>query len=160
MKRSSRTTRKSSLAGMLVLVGILGSGCGTPSNEPEPVALASVDEQPQAAATPETAPSTTTPPPNTAPPTTAAPPPPPAPTTTVAPRPPAPPTTVAPTPTTAAAPPATAAPATTVAPAAADSAYYANCDEARAAGVAPIRQGEPGYRAGLDRDKDGIACDT
>lgn len=38
--------------------------------------------------------------------------------------------------------------------------YYANCDEARAAGVAPIYIGEPGYRAGLDRDKDGIACET
>lgn len=40
------------------------------------------------------------------------------------------------------------------------SVYYANCTEARAAGVAPISQGQPGYRAGLDRDNDGIACDT
>lgn len=38
-------------------------------------------------------------------------------------------------------------------------AYYSNCDAARAAGVAPIRAGQPGYRAGLDRDGDGIACD-
>ncbi|ALO65251.1 hypothetical protein AS189_00565 [Arthrobacter alpinus] len=37
--------------------------------------------------------------------------------------------------------------------------YYANCAEAKAAGVAPIYQNQPGYRAGLDRDKDGIACD-
>ncbi|MCV7565174.1 excalibur calcium-binding domain-containing protein [Micrococcus luteus] len=37
--------------------------------------------------------------------------------------------------------------------------YYQNCDAARAAGVAPIYEGEPGYRPGLDRDKDGIACD-
>ncbi|MFB8277709.1 excalibur calcium-binding domain-containing protein [Nocardia colli] len=41
----------------------------------------------------------------------------------------------------------------------ATSAYYANCNAARAAGAAPIHRGEPGYRAGLDRDNDGIACD-
>lgn len=38
--------------------------------------------------------------------------------------------------------------------------YYANCDAVRAAGAAPINRGEPGYRAGLDRDGDGIACDV
>jgi hypothetical protein len=38
-------------------------------------------------------------------------------------------------------------------------AYYRNCDAARAAGAAPIRRGEPGYRAALDRDDDGIACE-
>ncbi len=38
--------------------------------------------------------------------------------------------------------------------------YYANCAEVRAAGAAPIRRGEPGYRSGLDRDGDGVACDT
>lgn len=37
--------------------------------------------------------------------------------------------------------------------------YYANCSEARAAGAAPIRRGEPGYRPALDRDNDGIACE-
>ena len=37
--------------------------------------------------------------------------------------------------------------------------YYANCDDARAAGVAPMHKGDPGYRPGLDRDKDGTACD-
>lgn len=37
--------------------------------------------------------------------------------------------------------------------------YYPNCAAARAAGVAPIRAGEPGYRAGLDRDGDGVACE-
>ncbi len=37
--------------------------------------------------------------------------------------------------------------------------YYANCTAARAAGAAPIRRGEPGYRSGLDRDRDGIACE-
>ena len=39
------------------------------------------------------------------------------------------------------------------------STYYANCTEARAAGVAPIYVGEPGYRSALDRDSDGIACE-
>lgn len=39
------------------------------------------------------------------------------------------------------------------------SVYYTRCDEARAAGVAPIYRGEPGYRAGLDRDGDGVACE-
>jgi hypothetical protein len=37
--------------------------------------------------------------------------------------------------------------------------YYANCSEARAAGATPIHRGEPGYRSGLDRDNDGIACE-
>jgi hypothetical protein len=37
--------------------------------------------------------------------------------------------------------------------------YYKNCDAARAAGAAPISRGEPGYRAGLDRDDDGVACE-
>ena len=38
-------------------------------------------------------------------------------------------------------------------------AYYPNCDAARAAGVAPMRFHEPGYREGLDGDNDGIACE-
>lgn len=37
--------------------------------------------------------------------------------------------------------------------------YYKDCDAARAAGAAPLKRGEPGYRPGLDRDNDGIACD-
>lgn len=37
--------------------------------------------------------------------------------------------------------------------------YYPGCREARAAGVAPMYRGQPGYRAGLDADDDGIACD-
>lgn len=40
-----------------------------------------------------------------------------------------------------------------------ETAYYANCDAARAAGAAPLYAGEPGYRAGLDRDGDGVACE-
>lgn len=39
------------------------------------------------------------------------------------------------------------------------SAYYKNCDAAKAAGAAPIRKGQPGYRSALDKDGDGIACD-
>ncbi|MBM7774220.1 hypothetical protein JOD54_004424 [Actinokineospora baliensis] len=38
--------------------------------------------------------------------------------------------------------------------------YYKNCAAAKAAGAAPMRVGEPGYRPGLDRDKDGTACDN
>jgi len=38
-------------------------------------------------------------------------------------------------------------------------AYYANCDAARAAGAAPLHAGEPGYSTKLDRDKDGVACE-
>ncbi|WP_250890879.1 excalibur calcium-binding domain-containing protein [Sphingobium nicotianae] len=39
------------------------------------------------------------------------------------------------------------------------SVYYRNCDAARAAGVAPIYAGSPGYRDTLDGDSDGIACE-
>jgi hypothetical protein len=45
-------------------------------------------------------------------------------------------------------------------PAAPAAAYYANCAEARAAGAAPLHRGDPGYRSGLDRDGDGVACET
>lgn len=38
-------------------------------------------------------------------------------------------------------------------------AYYASCAEARRAGVTPLYRGDPGYRSGLDRDKDGVACE-
>ncbi|KJK50398.1 calcium-binding protein [Lentzea aerocolonigenes] len=38
-------------------------------------------------------------------------------------------------------------------------AYYANCAAARAAGAAPLYRGQPGYRAALDRDNDGVACE-
>jgi endonuclease YncB( thermonuclease family) len=40
------------------------------------------------------------------------------------------------------------------------SVYYGDCGDARAAGVAPLRVGEPGYRPGLDRDGDGVACES
>lgn len=38
--------------------------------------------------------------------------------------------------------------------------YYKNCSEARNAGVTPIYKGEPGYGKHLDRDGDGIACES
>lgn len=37
---------------------------------------------------------------------------------------------------------------------------YPNCAAAHAAGAAPIRRGEFGYGAHLDRDNDGIACEV
>lgn len=37
--------------------------------------------------------------------------------------------------------------------------YYDNCDEARAAGDAPLFVGDPGYGSHLDRDGDGVACE-
>lgn len=36
---------------------------------------------------------------------------------------------------------------------------FRNCDEARAAGAAPVRRGDPGYGPHLDRDNDGIGCE-
>ena len=38
-------------------------------------------------------------------------------------------------------------------------ASYANCSEARAAGAAPVRRGDPGYGRHLDRDNDGVGCE-
>jgi putative pneumococcal surface protein len=38
--------------------------------------------------------------------------------------------------------------------------YFKNCKEARAKGYKNIKKGEPGYRAKLDRDKDGVACES
>ena len=38
-------------------------------------------------------------------------------------------------------------------------ASFRNCTAARAAGAAPVRQGDPGYGRHLDRDGDGIGCE-
>lgn len=46
-----------------------------------------------------------------------------------------------------------------VPPPAAPAVSYANCDEARAASVAPLYRGDRGYSSRLDRDDDGIACE-
>lgn len=40
-----------------------------------------------------------------------------------------------------------------------DGDYWRRCDDARAAGSAPLYRGEPGYREWLDADNDGIACE-
>lgn len=37
--------------------------------------------------------------------------------------------------------------------------YFANCSAARAAGAAPVYQGEAGYARRLDRDGDGVGCE-
>ena len=36
---------------------------------------------------------------------------------------------------------------------------FANCSQARAAGAAPVRTGDPGYGRHLDRDGDGVGCE-
>ncbi|TFV53846.1 excalibur calcium-binding domain-containing protein [Blastococcus sp. TF02A-35] len=36
---------------------------------------------------------------------------------------------------------------------------YANCDDARARGAAPVHAGQPGYGAHLDSDNDGVGCE-
>ena len=36
---------------------------------------------------------------------------------------------------------------------------FRNCSEARAAGAAPVRRGDPGYGTHLDRDGDGVGCE-
>lgn len=72
-------------------------------------------------------------------------------------------TTTVTTPATTSAPATTpvTAPATTAAtPPPTTAVYYANCTAVRAAGKAPIYRGQPGYRAALDADSDGIACET
>src|SRR6195952_843507 len=37
--------------------------------------------------------------------------------------------------------------------------YYSNCEEVVAAGLAPLAKGSPGYRIGLDTNRNGIACE-
>ncbi|MDF7666188.1 DUF1524 domain-containing protein [Bifidobacterium sp. ESL0745] len=51
------------------------------------------------------------------------------------------------------------APAASAVPQGGGDVYYKNCAAVRAAGKAPIYAGQPGYRAALDRDRDGIACE-
>jgi len=36
---------------------------------------------------------------------------------------------------------------------------WGGCNDARAAGTAPIYRGEPGYREDMDGDRDGQACE-
>ncbi|MET0966816.1 MAG: excalibur calcium-binding domain-containing protein [Nakamurella sp.] len=37
--------------------------------------------------------------------------------------------------------------------------FYASCDDARSAGLGPINRGEPAYRAALDPNNNGVACE-
>lgn len=70
---------------------------------------------------------------------------------------------VAPAPAPAAVAPVPVVPAPAVpapAPAAPAAVYYANCTAAKAAGAAPIFAGQAGYRSALDRDSDGVACES
>ena len=38
--------------------------------------------------------------------------------------------------------------------------YFADCNAARAAGMAPLYRGAPGYRSALDPTGNGVACDV
>jgi hypothetical protein len=38
--------------------------------------------------------------------------------------------------------------------------YYKNCDEAHADGRWNIPEGDPAYRPGLDKNHDGVACES
>lgn len=40
------------------------------------------------------------------------------------------------------------------------SVFYSGCNQARAAGAAPLHRGTPGYRPEMDGDSDGIACEA
>ncbi len=37
---------------------------------------------------------------------------------------------------------------------------FSSCKEAKEAGYSDIKRGEPGYSSKLDRDNDGIACES
>lgn len=48
----------------------------------------------------------------------------------------------------------------TLVPGKAADGYYANCADARLAGVTPIMREERGYRSELDTDHNGVACEA
>ena len=132
------------LAGALLL-----TGCSSSVRAPKPVPSASsstsVSASPSVSATPSSSPT---------PSASATPSESPTPTETPSPVP----TTEAPVPAPAA--PVSEAPAQQVQQAPArSSVYYETCADARAAGAAPLHRGEPGYRPGLDKDGDGVACE-
>lgn len=58
------------------------------------------------------------------------------------------------------APPAAPAPGAPPANAPSGDLYFSRCADARAAGMAPLYAGSPGYRTGLDGDGDGVACEA
>lgn len=57
-------------------------------------------------------------------------------------------------------PPGAVAPPSTASPPLATVVSYASCAAVRAAGRAPLYRGQPGYALHLDRDHDGIACES
>jgi hypothetical protein len=124
--------------GGLSILGAIVGPASSKSPQPKPSATRTV-EAPAAVL-----PSLTESPSPTASPTQA---PSPLPPTTQVPAPPPPPPV---TTTEAAPPPAPPTPAEV---------YYANCAAVRAAGAAPLYEGQPGYRSALDRDHDGVACE-
>ena len=127
----------------LVLIGVIGSAT---EDEDQPISVVGDTQTSSTLPVATTVAPAVTAPATTLPPTTQAP-------------------TTATTPTTIRAPATTAAtaPATTAAttPATRQSTVsYANCTAVRAAGAAPLYRGEPGYAPHLDRDNDGVACET
>ena len=38
--------------------------------------------------------------------------------------------------------------------------YFKSCKAAKAAGYSDMKRGEPGYSTNLDRDGDGVACES
>ncbi len=131
--------------------GIMGDPAPEPEPEPEPAP----EPAPEAAPAPEPAPE-----PDPAPEPAPEPEPEPAPEPAPAPAPePEPEPAPAPAPEPQPEPAPTPAPAPAPVTGGGGDVYYPNCKAARAAGAAPILAGEPGYRAALDRDRDGIACE-
>ena len=55
--------------------------------------------------------------------------------------------------------PSSSSPAPAPQPVRAPTQMYSSCAQARAAGAAPLYEGDPGYNPRLDRDKDGVACE-
>lgn len=164
----------SGIIGVFLLLLLIGSLAGSPPKETPASSPAKITAAPTptTSTTPSASPSSAAPSPTTSAfgssgTTVAAPPPaaaatqpvqqqapPPAPVATQAVQqqapPPAPVATQAPPQAVQAPPPAAAPPA---------SASFGSCAEARAAGAAPLYQGQPGYSSKLDRDHDGVACE-
>ena len=134
------------LAGALLLTGC-SSSVRAPKPGPSASSSTSVSASPSVSATPSSSPT---------PSASASPSESPTPTETPSPVPPA----EAPTQAPAAEAPAQQASAQPVQQAPAQSSvYYETCADARAAGAAPLHRGDPGYRPGLDKDGDGVACE-
>ena len=151
------TTTAGVLAGALLLTGC-SSSVRAPKPGPSASSSTSVSASPSVSATPSSSPT---------PSASATPSESPTPTVTPSPVP----TTEAPVQAPATEAPSAEAPAAPVSEAPAQQAepvqqapaqssvYYETCADARAAGAAPLHRGEPGYRPGLDKDGDGVACE-